>query len=100
MGFVELHGYAEGQRCKQRQFMCGVDAFDIEGRIRFRIAQTLRFSQYVAKRQAARPHFGQEEIGGAVDDRSEGSRVGKGCVSRCKSRWARYNYKKKKKKII
>src|SRR3546814_13331302 len=32
--------------------------------------------------------------------RSEERRVGKGCVSTCRSRWSPYQYKKKNKRII
>src|SRR3546814_13659837 len=35
----------------------------------------------------------------AVDESSEESRVGKECVSTCRSRWAPYHKKKKKKQI-
>src|SRR3546814_11935419 len=34
-----------------------------------------------------------------VDDRSEERRVGKECVSTCRSRWSPYHYKKKKTKM-
>src|SRR3546814_10685264 len=38
---------------------------------------------------------GTGSLSGAVD-RSEERRVGKACVSTCRSRWSRYNHKKKK----
>ena len=46
----------------------GIDAFDIEGRIGFGIAQALRLLQHGVEIQALVAHFGQDEIGGAVDD--------------------------------
>src|SRR3546814_15247922 len=49
---------------------------------------------------AAQPHAAQQHRGAvAVDDlgaaRSEERRVGKECVSTCRSRWSPYHYKKK-----
>src|SRR3546814_21161928 len=48
--------------------------------------------QLVALRQMAR----QQGRGAGRDDRSEERRVGKECVSTCRSRWSPYHYKKKK----
>src|SRR3546814_5188085 len=39
-------------------------------------------------------HFQQVDLGGLVD-RSEERRVGKECVSTCRSRWSPYHYRKK-----
>src|SRR3546814_11014028 len=41
-----------------------------------------------------------ESLGDAALDRSEERRVGKECVSTCRSRWSPYHYKNKKKKLI
>src|SRR3546814_18000553 len=47
---------------------------------------------------ATRAHAGQIDKGGApyILHRSEERRVGKECVSTCRSRWSPYHYKKKK----
>src|SRR5690606_16119681 len=41
---------------------------DIEGGIRLGVAQALRFGEHRVERQAARLHFGKNEVGGAIDD--------------------------------
>jgi hypothetical protein len=46
----------------------GVDAFDVEGRVGFGIAQRLRFLQHLGEGQALVAHLGKDEVGGAVDD--------------------------------
>ena len=52
IGLFVLHRHAEGNRRHDRQLMRGVDAFDVEGGIGLRVSA----------------HFGQYEIGRAVDD--------------------------------
>ena len=48
--------------------MRGIHAFDVEGRIGFGVTQALRFFQHGVEAQALVAHFGQDEVGGAVDD--------------------------------
>jgi hypothetical protein len=48
--------------------VCSVHAFDVEGGVGFGVAQTLGFFQHHVKVQALVAHFGQDEVGGAVDD--------------------------------
>src|SRR3546814_18349636 len=47
--------------------------------------------------RASREH-GSASSRGQHGNRSEERRVGKECVSKCRSRWSPYHYKKKKKK--
>ena len=65
---LEIDRRTERQRAHDGDFMPRVVAFDIEGRVGFGIAQSLRFFQYVGKRAAFFAHFAQDEIAGAVDD--------------------------------
>ena len=48
--------------------MRGVDAFDVEGGVGFRVAEFLRLFQHGGEIEALVAHLGQNEIGGAVDD--------------------------------
>ena len=48
--------------------MCCIDAFNVKRRICFGITQALRLFQDNIKVQALLAHFGQDEIGGAIDD--------------------------------
>ncbi len=48
--------------------MCGVDTFDIEGRIGFGIAKLLCFFQHFREVALALSHFGENKVAGAVDD--------------------------------
>ncbi len=48
--------------------MRSIDAFDVEGRIGFGITEALRFLEYVVEGQPLVAHFGQDEVGRAVDD--------------------------------
>ena len=48
--------------------MRGVDAFDVEGRVGFGVAQLLRVLQRGVEVQPLVAHFRQDEVGGAVDD--------------------------------
>ncbi|KAF5293037.1 hypothetical protein FQA39_LY19380 [Lamprigera yunnana] len=68
IGFVELHGDAEGDGAHQGDFVRGVHAFDVEGGVGLGIAQALGFFEHHVKVQALVAHFGQDEVGGAVDD--------------------------------
>src|SRR3546814_16723372 len=45
---------------------------------------------------AGKGHFLFACIDGTLVERSEERRVGKECVSTCRSRWSQYHYKKKK----
>ncbi len=68
VGLVELDRDAVGDGGNQRRLVGGIDPFDIEGRIGFGITQALGFLEHVVKGQALVAHFGQDEIGRAVDD--------------------------------
>ena len=48
--------------------MRGVDAFDVEGRVGFGVAQLLRLLEHGGEVEALVAHLGQDEVGGAVDD--------------------------------
>src|SRR3546814_9497397 len=49
-----------------------------------------------ARRPAGTPHDSQNGTGTPDSGRSEERRVGKACVSKCRSRWSQYHKKKKK----
>ncbi len=48
--------------------MRGVDALDVEGRIGFGVAETLRFLEHRGEGQALVAHLGEDEVGRTVDD--------------------------------
>src|SRR3546814_11232402 len=59
----------------------------------FKAAGTLRFEHQIVTRSK---HRVKRAVRAAARlNRSEDRRVGKECVSKCKSRWARYHKKKK-----
>ena len=68
VSLVELDRDTEGDGGNQRCLVRGVDPFDIESRIGFGIAEALGFLEHVVEGQALVAHFGQDEIGRAVDD--------------------------------
>ena len=68
IGLVELHRHAEGDRAHDRRLVRGVDAFDVEGRVGFGVAQALRFLQHDVEIEALRAHLREDEVGRAVDD--------------------------------
>ena len=65
---LELHRHAERDRAHDRRLVCGVDAFDVEGRIGFRVAEPCAAFSAVAKSVSAIAHFRQDVVGRAVDD--------------------------------
>ena len=64
----KTHRHAKRIGRQQRDLVRCVDAFDVEGRICFGIAQRLRLRQCFGKAQPLFAHLAQNEIGGAVDD--------------------------------
>ena len=68
VGLVELHRDAEGDGRHDGGLVRGVHAFDVEGRVGLRVAQALRVLQGDVEVQALVAHFGQDEVGRAVDD--------------------------------
>ena len=68
IGLVQLHRDAEGDRRHDGELVRGIDAFDVEGRIGFGIAQALRLFQHRAEGETLVAHFRQDEVRGAVDD--------------------------------
>ena len=59
---------AERKARRNRQLLRGVVAFDIEGRIGFRIAQALRVLQTLRKCELLALHAGEDVIAGAVEN--------------------------------
>ncbi len=68
VGLVELQRDAKGDGRQDGQLVRGIDAFDVEGRVGFGIAQRLGFGQHVGEGAAFFTHFGEDEVAGAVDD--------------------------------
>src|SRR3546814_14748781 len=55
-------------------------------------ALDFHFDQYFAKVLSAMERLGKRDLAGAViDSRSDESRVGKECVSTCRSRWSQHH---------
>src|ERR1700722_2102286 len=59
---------AEGQARQDRKLLRGVVAFDVEGRIGFRIAEPLCVAQAIVERKPILLHAGEDVIAGAVED--------------------------------
>src|SRR3546814_11401442 len=55
---------------------------------------------YIGTRADIDAHRADPPAGREGDERSEERRVGKECVSTCRSRWSPYHYKKKKQDIV
>ena len=68
IGLIELYRDTKADRRHDRQLVRGIDAFDVEGRIRLGIPLALGFLQNIGKRRALGAHFREDEIAGAVDD--------------------------------
>ena len=68
VGLVELHRNAEGQRREDGNLVRGVHALDVECRVGLGIAQALRLLEHDIEGHALVAHFGEDEVGGAVDD--------------------------------
>lgn len=69
--FLKLKGNAEPGRRQDGQFVSGINTFHIERRVRFRVAQRLRFFEDFTK-FPARAHFGENVIAGAIDNAGNG----------------------------
>src|SRR5690606_25597885 len=65
---IELQGHAEGDGGEDAQLVRRVDAFDVEGRVRFRVAEFLGLGEHFTEVAPLLGHFGQDEVAGAVDD--------------------------------
>ena len=65
---AQPHRNSERDGRDNRKLVGGIHAFDVESRISFGVAQTLRFLQDTVEARAFRPHLGEDEIAGAVDD--------------------------------
>src|SRR3546814_16308020 len=63
-----------------------------------RVRSAFRISWVGSARRRSRPAWIETSVCRNERDRSEERRVGKGCVSTCRSRWSPYNEKKKIKK--
>src|SRR5690606_8517160 len=68
VGLVELQRNTERNGRKDGQFVCGIDAFDVEGRIGLGITQLLGFLEHVLKGATLLAHLGEDEVASAVDD--------------------------------
>ena len=68
MRALKLHRHAEGDGAHDGGFVRGIDAFDVEGRVGLGVAEFLRLFQRLGKRQPLVAHFGEDEVGGAVDN--------------------------------
>src|SRR5450830_1614010 len=68
IGLVELHRDAESDGAHQGGLVGRIHAFDVEGGVGLGVAQALGLFEHHFKVQALVTHFGQDEVGGAVDD--------------------------------
>jgi len=67
-GPVELQRNTEGDRRQDSQLVRGIDAFHVETRVGLGVTQALRLGQHVGEVRTLVPHFGKNEIAGAIDD--------------------------------
>ena len=67
-GALELERNAKRERAQDGELVRGVDALDVEGRVRLRVAERLRLGEHVSKVPALVAHLRQDEIAGAVND--------------------------------
>jgi hypothetical protein len=65
---LDINRRAERDAGQNRQLIHRVEAIDIGGRVGFGVAQFLRFGQHVREVAAFARHFGQDVIGGAVEN--------------------------------
>ena len=70
VGLVKLNGNSKGQGAHECGLVCSIYAFNVEGGIGLCITQALSFFEDHIKVQTFVAHFGQNEIGGAIDDAS------------------------------
>ncbi len=68
VGALELHRHAERDRAHDRDLVRGVDAFDVEGRIGFGVAQFLRGLERGREVEPAVAHLREDVVRRAVDD--------------------------------
>ena len=59
---------AEGERGEDRELVRGVEAADVEGRIRLGVAQPLRLAEAGLERQVLGLHARKDVVAGAVED--------------------------------
>ena len=71
VGFIELHVHPEGNCTHERDLVCRIDPFDVEGRIGLCIAELLGIAQSHVEIEPLVAHLAQDEVGGAVDDSRE-----------------------------
>jgi hypothetical protein len=64
----ELHRDTEGDGGHYGELVRRVHALDVEGRVRFGIAEALRFLENVRKARSFSAHLRQDEVARAVDD--------------------------------
>ena len=62
---------AEGERGQDRELVGGVEAADVEGRIRFRVTEPLRLGETDLERQLLGLHARQNIVAGAVENASD-----------------------------
>src|SRR5690606_17948503 len=65
---VEGHARAEDEARQKRELVRGIEAADVEGRVRLRIALGLCLSQHLGKWQALFLHLAEDVIAGAIED--------------------------------
>ena len=68
---LERKRRAERDGGEDRELVRGVDALDVERRVRLRVAETLRLAQDLLERGPAVAHLGQDEVARPVDDARE-----------------------------
>ena len=71
VGLVKLNRYAKSQSTHEGDFVCRVHTFNVEGGVGLGITQSLSLLEDHIKVQTFFTHFGQNEIGGAIDDASD-----------------------------
>ena len=68
IGLGKRHGDPKSNRRQDTAFVGGINTLNVECRVGFGIAKCLGLLECSLKTQALFTHFGQDEIGGAVDD--------------------------------
>src|SRR3546814_18640125 len=107
LALLSIPAYHDCQAVGGIHIMVAIALFGAGGKMGARLSRNLKSSEYDVRHvelgEAGRARL-KDELGiagvdkaAALDKRSEERRVGKECVSRCRSRWSPYNSKKKKK---
>ena len=68
---VRVNLGAEGEARQDGELVRGIEAFDVEGRVGFGIAETLRILEALGKGQPFEFHPGEDVVAGAVEDAVE-----------------------------